>query len=290
VITRRALVHAVGLATATLVLPELVLAAERSLLELAADASWFRQRFIAIAKEIHPGEKIEPERGRDDSVRMRGVSVGLANARADFLHSNGTDATLREIVRRYSSLAFSEPSGIADASEARPRLRPVLVPREYDRMLDLIFPFSRGLRLAIVLDEPERMRYLTAKELTTLELERGAVVDVAIENLYKASADLSLQMSTKKGSEFIICAMDDGYAAARILVPGLRQHFGKRLGFPYYCGIPNRDFLVCWSSSNDRDVHDGLSKQVRADYGEQPHPLSGDVFRVTDKDSRPAEV
>lgn len=42
----------------------------------------------------------------------------------------------------------------------------------------------------------------------------------------------------------------DGHDAVRILVPRIRQAAAPFPGDPFIAAVPNRDFLILWSSTN----------------------------------------
>jgi hypothetical protein len=79
----------------------------------------------------------------------------------------------------------------------------------------------------------------------------------------------------------------DGYAAVRIVLPSLRRRIAAKLGSPFYMGVPNRGFLVCWS--RDFGKADDFREQVANDFEGRPHPLSPVVFLVDEHGIRPTE-
>jgi len=50
---------------------------------------------------------------------------------------------------------------------------------------------------------------------------------------------------------------------------------------PFLFGVPNRDFLICWSKNNDTAFQDRMGDQIAQDYDERSYPLSRFVFEVS---------
>jgi hypothetical protein len=72
----------------------------------------------------------------------------------------------------------------------------------------------------------------------------------------------------------------DGFDAVRIIVPEFQQLIAEHIGTPFYVGVPNRDFLICWSKSDDKEFQNQMWSQVSTDFTERPYPLSGRAFEV----------
>jgi hypothetical protein len=84
----------------------------------------------------------------------------------------------------------------------------------------------------------------------------------------------------KLGASFFVVGTQDGFDAARIAVPKIRMAFGGKLGFPFYFGIPNRDFLICWSATDGTGVLQFAREKLRHDFQQQPYPISPSIFQV----------
>ncbi len=175
---------------------------------------------------------------------------------------------------------------------ARSRLRPQLVPAGYGAQNpDLLRePFLPGVDLAYAIDERERYALLLAPQAASWGLAEGELKAVALANL-EARCDpgaLEVTVPSDRASQgrWLAIESDDGYAAARILVPAMRQRMAELLGEPFFVGLPNRDFLVAWS--RDLSFHPAFAERVRQDFARKHHPLSPEVFVATAAEVRPA--
>jgi uncharacterized protein YtpQ (UPF0354 family) len=83
---------------------------------------------------------------------------------------------------------------------------------------------------------------------------------------------------------FVAIDNNDGFAAARLMVPAFRQRLREALGDDYYVVTPNRDFLVAWSK--DFSNHDRFVAKAMHDAREYPYPISSRVFTVVDGELR----
>ena len=228
------------------------------------------------------------------------VTLGLDNLYR-LLKESGTRRA--EIDRRLLS-AYEEARQRAAAEQglaagatptweaARPRLRPQLVPADYGvQNPDLLRqPFLPGVDLAYAVDERERYALLLAPQVASWGLAEGELDAVALANLESLCQPGALQATAPSDpaqrGRWLAIETDDGYAAARILVPAMRQRMAELLGEPFFVGLPNRDFLVAWS--RDLTFHPAFADRVRQDFARKHHPLSPEVFVATAAEVRPA--
>ena len=97
---------------------------------------------------------------------------------------------------------------------------------------------------------------------------------------FAASDKIEAQSLERDGARGILIASSDGYDAARILIPELREFIAENIGSPFFFAIPNRDFLICWTGANS-ELDKFVREQVRDDYGSMPYPLSPRIYRVS---------
>jgi hypothetical protein len=81
----------------------------------------------------------------------------------------------------------------------------------------------------------------------------------------------------------VVVNTSDSFDAARILLPDLRGFFAAQIGSPFFVGIPNRDFLICYSAQTDEKTLKNIRNQIATDYDERPYPLSKNIFIVDGK-------
>jgi uncharacterized protein YtpQ (UPF0354 family) len=105
---------------------------------------------------------------------------------------------------------------------------------------------------------------------------------VATRVLWNASRTIELKADRPAdptlAGKYLFISTHDGYDAARLDIDKLREEIGKKLGYPYYVAIPNRDFLVAWSKNYA--FGDKFAQKVREDFEHQSYPISPLVYRV----------
>ena len=107
------------------------------------------------------------------------------------------------------------------------------------------------------------------------------LLDIAIANLDEASRKMQMQSTDNDEAKWVAIETKDGFDAARILVPKLREFLASQLGSPFRFAIPNRDFLICWNTGASTRFSDFTASKIQKDFESQPYPLSPHVFEVT---------
>lgn len=247
--------------------------------------SVFRDRVVAVLAAEFPDRKIETTPDAE-VLRYGGTEVGLQNLRAKFTSDeHPTDDTLRRLVKEHFAAAFPA----IDAAEAPPPtweaaqrlLRPQLVPADYlGRMPLAHVPFGEGLVLGFVLDRPEAYAYVLAKDVEGWGVTLDQVNAVALGNLDGISTEVPIEVSSG-ADPFVAVAVNDGYDAVRLLSPTFRASVAKQLGSPFHAAIPNRDFLIMWSSHASSSFVAHAREQVIRDSRDQPYPLTPTIFEAT---------
>jgi uncharacterized protein YtpQ (UPF0354 family) len=142
------------------------------------------------------------------------------------------------------------------------------------------YPFASGIEIGVVADMPTSYVYARIEDLDRWHITAEALYERALYNLEEATQGIEMH-GTDAPERSLIIATSDGYDAARLLVPGLRAFAVERLDQPCFAAIPNRDFLILWSTSNSDAFHQRIRQQVRSDVQTQPHALTSQIFIVT---------
>ena len=150
------------------------------------------------------------------------------------------------------------------------------------------YPFAPGIEIGVVADMPTSYVYVRTEDLARWDMTAEALHERALYNLEKASEGIEMH-GTDAPQRSLIIATSDGYDAVRLLLPSLRTFAVARLGQPCLAAIPNRDFLILWSTSNSAAFSQRIREQVRSDVKAQPHALTSQIFVVT-PDSAVPEV
>lgn len=248
------------------------------------DDEHFRNRVLALARELFPATDFIVPADDDGVLFADGNQFGLQNIRAKFALSNATDDDLREIVRGHLSPLLDDPMPLLDAfdfPEIAPKLFPQIMPADFAAHPDLplvSYPLGSGTSIGIVADFPKAYMYLRETDLERWQVASQAVYETACGNLAAASDSVGLNQAGEGKDLFLALTSGDGYDAARILVPAFQDFLASHLGETFRFGIPNRDFLICWRLDCDPDFHRNLAAKIAADHTERPYPLSPYVF------------
>jgi uncharacterized protein YtpQ (UPF0354 family) len=253
--------------------------------QIGSDLLKFRESVLAIAKKQYPENAFSVPSNDPEVIVVKGVHIGLQNLRAKFQQSSRSQAVLEELVKEHFALVLRDIGKVETVPNyevAKTRIRLQLMPKEYGTKAPLVsFPFSDGLLVGLVLDSERGYLYLRKEDATRWGKEPPELRKVATENLDTASKNIPAHSANNEGVRFIALETKDGFDAARILLSGFRQFVGEQIGKPFYFAIPNRDFLICWSSDSGSKFQTFVREKVRKDFAEQPYPLSPNIFRVT---------
>ena len=256
----------------------------------------FMAHVETILKSSFPEHEfvLNPEQG---TITCGDLQFGLSNLYAECeLNSVDMDQLkkiVRETFRKSLALVSSTDALVPQTWEqAKPRLRLQLSTGVITKFNSLAFPFSNDIVIAIVIDSDVGYAYVRQADADRWKLSSIDLYQVAQDNLIAASDNL--QMHFVPGpSGLIAIQTSDGYDAARILLPPIRQMMIERLmedrGEQIFVGIPNRDFLVAWPTDAPEDLNQQMRMTILQDAGKQSHPLTGSPFRVSHEKITPLE-
>ncbi len=229
-------------------------------------------------------------------ITLGELRFGMANLLAEYAHSPVDDDTFEsKIVDRFATLL--QLSGSAESvvptswQDAQSRLRLQLFHRRVDALdTALKFPFSADVFFSIVVDSPTGYAYVTQQLADMWEQAVVDLIEIAQQNLLDASQSMQL-MLVPGPTPLAVIQTVDGYDAARVLVPEIRQRLILELtGQPegeIYVGVPNRDFLIAWPTTLPAGMHGSICQQIAADAVDKPYPLCGKPLRVTSQTIQP---
>ena len=208
--------------------------------------------------------------------------LGLSNLYAQFLLTSQTNFELMELATEHFEKVFGLKDLIENIEksweETRSLILPQLMPVEYTEKFRAIgLPFGKDVNIGFVVDDEKAYRYVTEEDLKNWSVAESELRESAIGNLAQKSSNLEMTFMPPPNGMFVINTMDS-FDAARILLPSLQVFFGEKLGKPFYFGVPNRDFLICWSKQGDQNFQKFVRKQIADDFEERPYPLSKYAF------------
>lgn len=249
------------------------------------DAETFRDFVLEVLSEAFPDEPFAPG-DRSDAIRWKGSEIGLHNLHADAALVQSQPSAVRQtIVDHFSRIVKLTDSELAVLpgtwEEAQSRVRLQLMPAAFARAgVSVTYPFLDDVLISIVVDAEHGYAYVRAEDVERWQVGLVDLYQAACDNLMEASQNLGV--SYYPGPPTIVAVdTSDGYAAARILLPSLREFVGQRLGSPFCAGIPNRDFLIMWSATEDEEFLARIQAQLEEDTQSRSHPLSSRILTVT---------
>jgi uncharacterized protein YtpQ (UPF0354 family) len=250
----------------------------------------FRARVLEILNREYP--QLRPAaRGEwtievtDEQGEPRGT-IALENLyRSCLLNAESMGALIRDYLDEVFD-SIQEESDYSSYESVRGRLLPMLKPedwvREVSERLEILgAEFAPGLWICFAIDEPARLAYVTRELLEQWDVPLERIQEVAQDNL--AAGNRELEMALLPGEDnrpyALVINTQDGYDAARLVLPGVREAFAEELGDEYLVGIPNRDFLIAFSQ-RDPEMTAAIIRQIKQDYHRMDHPLTPTVYRV----------
>lgn len=196
---------------------------------------------------------------------------------------------IRRQVSRFLSVIGKKPQKIDSWDQVKSRIRPQIFPRDYlknkqmnKRLISKPLDFSSELMEGYVIDSEKAFQYIQKEHLKKWGTDLETVKTTAYENLDLACRNTKMRLKSLRGEnatgKYIIISVNDGYAAARLLLPQIRNEIETKLGKPCYVAIPNRDFLIAWSY--DLSSKKKFKRQIIRDFHYRDHPLSPKVFAI----------
>jgi uncharacterized protein YtpQ (UPF0354 family) len=243
---------------------------------------------LAILKKQYPQRTFSagPE---EDMIRMDQAELGLDNLYNKLCSESLTSKErAKQIQRHFADIVAmvekheaKQPRTWADAKEM---VYLQLAPQSYLQPLiantRLIHrPLTEGIFVAVVLDADDGYGYVKSEDREKWQVSEAELFDQAQRTLERSAREITLHEG-RSGDKLLAIQENDGYDAARILVPSVRQHAAELLGEPFYVGIPHRDFIVMWSTANSPVFQRTTRDTLANDFATQPYSISGDVFEV----------
>lgn len=246
----------------------------------------FQNRVVSFLKKQYPAASFKKS---DDSLVIfcNENKLGLTNLYAKFLLTAQTNYELKELATKHFEIVFSADILIESTekswTDTKSFILPQLMPIEYTKQFPTIsFPLSHEVVIGFVVDDEKAYRYVTKDDLENWKISDLDLRQKAIDNLTDKSFDLEMTFVPPPNGIVVVDTMDS-FDAVRILVPHLQEFFAEKLGKPFHFGIPNRDFLICWSKRGDADFQTSIKQQIATDFEERPYPLSKYVYELDEK-------
>jgi Protein of unknown function (DUF1444) len=243
----------------------------------------FRGEVVALIKKRRPQLKIDLPQDPGSLIFGR-KHVYLENLYRTMATSTGRERD--DAILKFIDMAIASGGGDlaeVDFAEARPRLRPRIIHRDYQNLEDannkiVVRPLSDETRIAYVIDSEASVQYVMEAQLQTWSTTAAIVHTAAIENLDAISSEVEIETSSGEQNHGRYATVNerDSYAAARLLSPVFVKRLHDSLGAAIFVAMPNRDFLVAWTP--DWEKRREFAEQVSKDILNRPYPLSDELF------------
>jgi hypothetical protein len=245
----------------------------------------FQRRVHGMVSKLYPDRIFSLG---DDPLKIESDETvyGLSNLHAKFLLTDQTAATLEMLIREQFDGVFRSMAPAAKDlpwEEARNYLMPQLMPVDFVQMapVELVHrPFVDGVLLGLVIDSESSYQYVNAEGRDEWGIEVDEIFKAAFENLHQRSQGIDM-MAFPGENGFFIVSTRDGFDAVRLLSPEMRNVVAEHIGSPFFAGVPNRDFLICWSAKGDAEFQGKMRQQISSDFDEQPYPLCRHALDVS---------
>jgi hypothetical protein len=244
----------------------------------------FQRKVHAVLSKLYP-DRIFALLNDPLSLESDGQVIGLTNLHSNFLLSSQTEAELEEFAKAHLDALIKGTESAARElpwEDARNYLMPQLMPQELlakAPVEPIHEPVADGVYLGFVIDTAESYSYVSQDDKEKWAVDLESIREAAFMNLHQRSQGIDM-MAFPGENAFFIINKRDGFDAVRLLSSGIREVIAEHIGDPFFAGIPNRDFLICWSKSADPDFQSKMSLQVATDSDQRPYPLSRKVFEV----------
>lgn len=219
-------------------------------------------------------------------VRVGDALFEFANLQRRSESNNLTAAALGKEACRWVRTSLAAAKGTEDEpvafAKVSRRLRPQLFPQaKAGNKVLRCGSFAPGVETAVVVDDRRLYRYVSPAAAREWGKSGRELFDAAVANLERIVARETVACA-RAGvfGRSCVFQMQDGYAAARILLASIRRRIGKALGFPFYFAIPARDLLVCWRPLPTQEDQFAAYDTVLRLYQTVDHPLSPCSFRM----------
>ena len=176
--------------------------------------------------------------------------------------------------------------GLADTSfaDVRDDLMPLLKGRFELRTYDFgpaQTPFPGRLVVVYAVDGNDAFTIVRPHDVTRWGTTVAEVHDLALDNLLaRTNEDEPLLCEPAGGQKLCGWASSDGYDAARMLVPGLRDQIVEELGGPAAYAVPMENVFIALALDvlDNRRTEEAFRSKLQRDFQTSDDPLSPEVF------------
>lgn len=128
-----------------------------------------------------------------------------------------------------------------------------------------------------------RVRYVTYEDLRDWGVSHTVLHLTCIQNLQKLTAPLRFTKldNPKRSNPMFIWNQNDGYDAARLLLPKYLDEFAAGVSGNLIIGVPDRHWLVA-AGDDDPRLIEFVASKVKERHGDAAFPVSPDLYMWAD--------
>lgn len=144
-------------------------------------------------------------------------------------------------------------------------------------------PIAEGLFVIYGIEEPDdKIRYLQFQDLRDWGVSHTTVHVTAIRNLERRTEGLRItKLDTPRGDRpMYIWHVEDGYDAARILLPKWLEELAEGVQGRLVLGVPHRNWFVALGD-DDQELVQVIANKVRAEHHSADFPVSPHLYTWT---------
>lgn len=181
-------------------------------------------------------------------------------------------------------ITMGNAQGSKEWREVRSRIMPQLMQTSHKQKIDIIHKeFADDIDIGFVVDAETKYQFIDSEMMENWKVTQEVIEDQAMRNLEARSRNIKVEVAqaseTDPKAKYVIVELEDGYAAVRLLSPGVRKAIMRELGDEYIAAIPTRDFLIFWHAQFP--LFDAFATQVEAEFkAETEYPLTPRPFFV----------
>ena len=243
----------------------------------------FAETVARLLRRLQP--QYEIERTGPGELLVNGRRLDLENLARMVAHEPERGS---EIVEHFLEQLFAGDAlaaGDMPFEFARPRVMPRIQPdtifEHLSREMVAFVPYVNDTVIVFVTDLPQMTVSITTEQVVRWGVDLDQLDAIARENLVSYVPEIDFDViESGDGGRAVIVAEQDGYDAARLLLPDLYERLAPHFEGDFLVAAPARDMLVAMTRGPQRFV-ERITERVDDDFTRLPYPITSDLFYVT---------